>query len=104
MKWCLGATNDVSKEWVVTIESDPFIIGRGDDCNLKLTDQRISRHHSEIHMGGDLLWIRDLNSTNGTFVNDKQIEESELLDREIPSKSETTHLSLTCWILHRRCR
>ena len=80
MKWCLGATTDVSKEWVVTIESDPFIIGRGDDCNLKLTDQRISRHHSEIHMGGDLLWIRDLNSTNGTFVNDKQIEEAELLD------------------------
>ena len=36
MKWCLEAVADSDKVWQVTIESVPFVIGRADDCNLKL--------------------------------------------------------------------
>ena len=80
MQWCLEAVADAGKKWLVTIESVPFVIGRADDCDLKLIDKRISKHHSEIRISGDLLWIRDLESTNGTFVNQDRIEHAQLLE------------------------
>jgi EAL domain-containing protein (putative c-di-GMP-specific phosphodiesterase class I) len=80
MKWCIEASANTNTIWQVTIESVPFVIGRADNCNLKLIDDRISRHHSEIRISGDLLWIRDLDSTNGTFVNQVKIDQAQLLD------------------------
>jgi len=78
--WCLEYVADEDREWQVTIDSVPFVMGRADDCNLKLTDRHISRHHSEIRISGDLLWIRDLKSTNGTFVNQNRLEDAQLLE------------------------
>lgn len=79
-QWCLEAVADADREWLVTIESIPFVIGRESDCDLKLIDKRISRHHCEIRISSNLLWIRDLESTNGTFVNKNKIENAELLE------------------------
>jgi len=79
-QWSLESVADADREWLVTIESVHFIIGRADDCQLKLIDKRISRYHTDIRISGDLLWIRDLESTNGTFVNQKKIEQAELLE------------------------
>lgn len=80
MQWCLESVADAGGKWLVTIESVPFVIGRANDCDLKLIDDRISRHHSEIRISGDLLWIRDLESTNGTYVNENIIKQAELLE------------------------
>ena len=80
IRWYLEAVADANREWMVAIEPLPFIIGRDEDCNLKLTDKRISRRHSEIRKSGDHLWIRDFESTNGTFVNQKEIKQAELLE------------------------
>ena len=80
IEWFLEAVADANREWKVVIETDPFLVGRDDDCELKLIDKRISRRHFEIRRGGDLIWIRDLDSTNGTFVNNKKIEQAELLE------------------------
>ena len=81
IKWFLEAVADANREWKVVIEIDPFIVDRDEDCELKLTDKRISRWHFEIRRGGDLIWIRDLESTNGTFVNHKKIKQAELLEQ-----------------------
>ena len=80
VRWYLESVGDINREWRIAIESVPFIIGRDETCNLKLTDKWISRLHSEIRVSGDHLWIRDLGSTNGTLVNHKQIEQAELLE------------------------
>ncbi len=64
---------------MVTIDHVPFTIGRDEDCQLRLIDKWISRRHSEIHISGNHVWIRDLGSTNGTFINNNRIEPSELL-------------------------
>ncbi len=78
--WYLESVADINREWMVAIETFPFIIGRDTDCNLKLTDKWISRHHSEIRLSGEHLWIRDLESKNGTFVNQEAINQAELLE------------------------
>ena len=78
--WYLEAVADANREWMAAIEEIPFIIGREEDCNLKLIDKWISRRHSEIRINGDHIWIRDLGSTNGTFVNNQKIAQSELLN------------------------
>ena len=81
IKWFLEAVADANREWKVVVDTDPFIVGRDEDCELKLTDKRISKRHFEIRRGGDLIWIRDLESTNGTFVNHKKIKQAELLEQ-----------------------
>ena len=52
MQWYLEYMADTDKEWQVTIDSIPFVIGRANDCQLKLTDNRVSRNPSEIRNRG----------------------------------------------------
>jgi pSer/pThr/pTyr-binding forkhead associated (FHA) protein len=57
---------------------DRTTIGRVEDNTFQIADPSVSSHHCEVLLrGGDVL-IRDLNSTNGTFINDAQITESVL--------------------------
>ena len=67
-------------ESVFLLEAPRFTIGRGTENSLCLPDQSISRCHAEvIRLGKDFL-LRDLGSTNGTFVNDERISEQLLND------------------------
>jgi pSer/pThr/pTyr-binding forkhead associated (FHA) protein/multidrug efflux pump subunit AcrA (membrane-fusion protein) len=55
-----------------------FTIGRSADCSIRLDDGSASGHHAYIAAEGDALIVRDLESTNGTFVNESQITETTL--------------------------
>jgi DNA-binding winged helix-turn-helix (wHTH) protein len=66
----------------VQIEHDRTIIGRGANADLVLNDQVASRQHAEILSAcesGIEFRLRDLESTNGTFLNGSQIESDQLL-------------------------
>ncbi len=54
-------------------------LGRGTDTDIRIEDPSASRHHCEIVLGQPAL-VRDLNSTNGTFINGERITETELAD------------------------
>jgi diguanylate cyclase (GGDEF)-like protein len=56
-----------------------LIIGRGDDCEIRLVDHSVSRRHALIEQSDDGYYVTDQNSTNGTFVNDKQLDDACLL-------------------------
>jgi DNA-binding NtrC family response regulator len=51
------------------------MLGRSSDCDLILFDRSASRRHAEIAKSGETYYIEDLNSTNGTLVNDLPITE-----------------------------
>ena len=49
------------------------LIGRGDDCDIKLVSDRVSRHHCEILYKDGRYELRDLGSTNGTYVDGARV-------------------------------
>ena len=63
---------------LLRISENPFIIGRGRQCGLTLEGDSVSRKHCAIHFRDGSYFIRDLQSTNGTFVNDQANEEIRL--------------------------
>ena len=48
-------------------------IGRHDDCLIRIRSSQVSRRHCEVLTEGDTLVVRDLGSSNGTFVNGKRV-------------------------------
>ncbi len=60
------------------LKGDDFLIGRSFDCHLVLNDALISARHAKIVKTGEQYELQDLNSTNGTFVNDEKIEKKTL--------------------------
>jgi len=61
--------------------NDSIIIGTREDCLVNLSpDKGVSRHHSRIYGENDVFYIQDLASTNGTLVNDREVEKEVLSD------------------------
>ena len=54
-------------------------LGRGADADIRIDDPGVSRHHCDIVIGSDAV-LRDLGSTNGTFVDGVQVNERVLRD------------------------
>ncbi len=61
-----------------------MVIGRGQDCDLVLSDQSVSRRHVELVFGGESgVLMRDLGSGNGTKVNDERVDECMLVHDDV---------------------
>lgn len=60
-------------------QPDTFLIGRSNDAHLCLTDDKFfSRHHCLLEINPPHCFLRDLGSTNGTFVNGQRVAEAFL--------------------------
>ena len=57
------------------LHTDRTTIGRVEDNTFQIADPSVSSHHCEVHLRGSEIFIRDLNSTNGTFINNEKITE-----------------------------
>jgi diguanylate cyclase (GGDEF)-like protein len=64
----------------VPLGDNPCVIGRSGKCDIQLDQESVSRHHARISRMGDGYVIRDLGSTNGTYVNDELVDEMMLRD------------------------
>jgi hypothetical protein len=53
-------------------------VGRVEDNTFQIADGSVSSHHAEIILRGSEILIRDLGSTNGTFINNEKITETVL--------------------------
>jgi pSer/pThr/pTyr-binding forkhead associated (FHA) protein len=68
MKVVLELLEKCSNIRCVTIRHD-IVIGRGSDCNLRVSAPQVSRRHCFLRISGDRVSITDLESCNGTWLN-----------------------------------
>ena len=61
----------------------PFIIGRSEEADLTVYSGKISKEHARLEVTDGRYAIRDLDSTNGTFVNGKKVSSAFLEDADI---------------------
>ena len=57
------------------VQPFPFVIGRSPSCELHLTKGGVSGRHAEIVLIDDRIHLRDLGSTNGTFLNSRRMHD-----------------------------
>ena len=55
-------------------------VGRQDDCQLRIKSSQVSRRHCELFEKKGILLVKDLGSSNGTFVNGKKVQDQRVLE------------------------
>src|SRR5262249_41783961 len=60
--------------------SGPVLIGRDDDCTINVVHPSVSRRHARVEADVDGFYVVDLQSTNGTYINDLPVSRAKLND------------------------
>ena len=93
--------------------STPLTIGRSPTSDMVLTEETVSWHHAHLWVEADQVWVRDLNSENGTYINDQRIRSAQPLEpsqtlrigREVmlrdPPPDSPPSLSTSSWLPRR---
>ncbi|HIA39130.1 MAG TPA: FHA domain-containing protein [Planctomycetes bacterium] len=59
---------------VIEITSNVAVVGRGQDCDIRIDDPLASRHHCRIEIVGDQVYVVDLDSRNGSWVGGQRVQ------------------------------
>lgn len=87
----LGVIEGPDKGRVLPLDpTRPLTLGRSPECDLVLSDSRVSKRHALLQFVQGTWWIEDLNSTNGTLINDKRVEKAPLTDGDVVSLGLST--------------
>jgi pSer/pThr/pTyr-binding forkhead associated (FHA) protein len=65
------------------LKAEKTTVGRVEDNMFQIAEPSVSSHHCEILLKGNEVIVRDLNSTNGTFINGDKVSESPLKPGQI---------------------
>jgi pSer/pThr/pTyr-binding forkhead associated (FHA) protein len=66
----------------ISIKTPQFVIGRDPECNLRPASAMISKKHCALVVRGAQVFLRDFESTNGTFLNDNQVTGEAVIKNE----------------------
>ncbi len=75
-----------------SLSEKSLTIGRDAEAGIQILDRSASRFHAEIFPVGGMFFVRDLDSKNGTYVNDERLGDEELLREGDVIKIGTTEL------------
>lgn len=81
MTWKIQAITGEFTGQDISIDRD-MLVGRHQDADILLQSADISRKHAAFLLKDQALWLQDLKSSNGTFVNDQRLLEQEALIKE----------------------
>jgi hypothetical protein len=97
-RFAVAITDGMDAGKVFRIESPRATIGRT-GATIPLDDAEVSREHAAIEIRNSVVLLRDLSSTNGTFVNGKRLtEEYELQNQEEFVVGVTTLMLIVTWM------
>jgi two-component system cell cycle response regulator len=71
---------DMGKRFPLT--RSEVVLGRGADCDIQVDRDSVSRRHARVYRTGDTWTVEDLQSTNGSYVNDVPVTKSVLRDAD----------------------
>jgi pSer/pThr/pTyr-binding forkhead associated (FHA) protein len=66
------------KQTEIPLRRPVQVIGRQTDCQIRIPTGEISRHHCEVSLGEGKVSVRDLGSSNGTFVNRRRVTQTDV--------------------------
>ena len=72
------------------LQTPVTLLGRGTDCDLRMVDPGVSRHHCELRVEDDQVVLVDIGSTNGTLVNGQPMRHVVLTDGTNVTLGRTT--------------
>lgn len=61
-------------------DTDELIIGRDEECDIRINAKSVSREHCSIEQTGQDTWIRDLKSTGGTYLDGERVDQMRIVD------------------------
>lgn len=67
----------------VPVKKSTLIIGRQDTCHIRIPSDSVSRQHCELRVDDRAVTVRDLGSSNGTFVNKRRVSQTELVAGDV---------------------
>ncbi|MGX8220701.1 FHA domain-containing protein [Psychrobacter celer] len=83
--WRLNAVTEALGDLTLTV-TDSLSIGRGSDNDVVLGSKAVSRNHAVLSVLDTELYVKDLDSSNGTFVNSKRIEANKTVQLNADDK------------------
>jgi DNA-binding NtrC family response regulator len=75
----------------VRVGAEPLVVGRAFSCALRIDDRRVSGQHALLQATDNGVFVRDLSSTNGTFVDDQRTDQAWLSAPAILTFGQTSY-------------
>ena len=75
--WALKSNHSALANRVFTIKQET-IVGRSNECDITLAAAHLSRRHAKLSVQNGLLFVKDLGSANGTYLNGERITEARI--------------------------
>ena len=69
-----------AKQSLPLVSGEDTTIGRHPNCSLTISQPSVSRRHARLWFDQGAWYVEDLQSSNGTYVNDKRINRTNLAD------------------------
>ena len=82
-------------EYISLNQGDSWVLGRREDCDICINHPSLSGRHLKIEKTGNQFYIEDLNSSNGTFLNDMKLEPGKSQPLKSEDKIEALDLIMT---------
>lgn len=92
--YCLRVFPSQGDDFDYSLVDDSISIGRSRDADLVVPDRFLSRRHARLFRQGDRYWVEDLHSANGTWLNDRRVEQATEIHAGDELRLSTSYITL----------
>src|SRR4051812_18240790 len=82
-KPCLVVVSGTDAGRRIDLNGEELLVGRASDCGIVIDNDSVSRHHATLVRVMGRWIVIDQHSTNGTFLNDRRVERTELKNGQL---------------------